>query len=280
MKMKFTVFDFQRCKDEGKKFAMVCTYDYTMASIINESDVEAILVGDSVGMIVQGLEGTVPVTMDQMIYHTKCVVRGAPDTFIVGDMPFGSYNVSCEQAVINANRLMKEGGCDAVKLEGGVEVADKIEAIVRAGIPVMGHIGLTPQTAAALGGFKVQGKSLESVKKIIADAKAVEAAGAFMIGLEAVPVDVAKLIGEIIRIPINGIGSGIYTDGPGLLAADLLGIYKSDRPKAKFVKQYANLRPVMVEALNTFHRECQEGVYPSPEYSYNTKIEGLETLKK
>ena len=279
MKKKFTVFDFQRCKDEGNKFTMVCAYDYTMASIINESDVEAILVGDSVGMIEQGLAGTVSVTMDQMIYHTKCVVKGAPDTFIVGDMPFGSYNVSCEQAIINANRFMKEGGCDAVKLEGGVEVADKIAAITKAGIPVMGHIGLTPQTAAALGGFKIQGKSLESVRKIIEDAKAVEVAGAFMTGLEAVPVDVAKLIGEIIKIPINGIGSGIYTDGPGLLTADMLGIYKSDRPKSKFVKQYAILRPMMVEALNQFHRESQEGLYPSAEYSYNTKIEGLETLK-
>ena len=277
MKKKFTVQDFQRCKDEGKKFTMVVVFDYSMACIVDESDVEAILVGDSVAMTGQGKKGTTPVTMDEMIYHTKCVVAGAPNTFVVGDMPFGSYNVSCEQAIMNANRLMKEGGCDCVKLEGGVEVADKIAAIVKAGIPVMGHIGLTPQTAAALGGFKMQGKSLDSVKKIVEDAKAVEAAGAFMTGLEAVPVDVAKLIGEIISIPINGIGAGPHTDGPGMLTHDLWGIYGGGR--AKFVKQYANLRPIMIEALNAFHAESQSGAYPAPENCYNNKIEGLETLR-
>ena len=277
MKKKFTVQSFQQCKDEGRKFTMVVVFDYSMARIVDESDVEAILVGDSVAMTGQGKSGTIPVTMDEMIYHTKCVVAGAPNTFVVGDMPFGSYNVSCEQAIMNANRMMKEGGCDCVKLEGGVEVADKIAAIVKAGIPVMGHIGLTPQTAAALGGFKMQGKSLDGVRKLIEDAKAVEAAGAFMTGLEAVPVDVAKLIGEIIRIPINGIGAGPYTDGPGMLTHDLWGIYGGGR--AKFVKQYANLRPIMIEALNSFHREAQEGVYPAPENCYNTKVEGLEDLR-
>jgi len=277
MKKKFTVQSFQQCKDEGRKFTMVVVFDYSMARIVDESDVEAILVGDSVAMTGQGKSGTTPVTMDEMIYHVKCVVAGAPNTFVVGDMPFGSYNVSCEQAIMNANRLMKEGGCDCVKLEGGVEVADKIAAIVKAGIPVMGHIGLTPQTAAALGGFKMQGKSLDGVRKLIEDAKAVEAAGAFMTGLEAVPVDVAKRIGEIIRIPINGIGAGPYTDGPGMLTHDLWGIYGGGR--AKFVKQYANLRPIMIEALNSFHREAQDGTYPAPENCYNNKIEGLEDLR-
>lgn len=276
MKQKFTVQSFQQCRDESRKFTMVVVFDYTLAQIVDESDVEAILVGDSVGMTGQGKTGTVSVTLDEMIYHTKCVVAGAPHTFVVGDLPFGSYNVSCEQAIISANRMIKEGGCDCVKLEGGVEVADKIEAIVKAGIPVMGHIGLTPQTAAALGGFKTQGKSLEGVKKLIADAKAVEAAGAFMTGLEAVPADVAKLIGQIIHIPINGIGAGPYTDGPGMLAHDLWGIYGGNR--ARFVKQYANLRPVMVEALNQFHRESEDGTYPAPENCYNVNIVGLEDL--
>lgn len=256
---------------------MLAVYDYTMAAIVDESDVEAILVGDSVGMICQGKSGTTPVTLDEMIYHTKCVVAGAPNTFVVGDLPFGSYNVSCAQAIESANRLMKEGGCDCVKLEGGVEMADKISAIVKAGIPVMGHIGLTPQTTAALGGFKVQGKSLDGIKKLIEDAKAVEAAGAFMIALEAVPTEVAKLVCESIHVPTQGIGAGIYTDSYGMLTYDLLGMYGGNR--AKFVKQYAKLRTVMIDAINAFHKESVEGLYPTAEYSYNTHIEGLETLK-
>lgn len=270
MKKKLSVLDFKRFKSEGRKTTTVVAYDYAMAKLIDQSDIESILVGDSVAMIVQGLKGTISVTMDEMVYHTKCVVRGAPNTFIIGDMPFGSYHESVEQAVHNAVYLMKEGGCDCIKLEGGVEMVDTITAIVKAGIPVMGHIGLTPQTASSLGGFKVQGKDYESAKKLINDAKALEDAGVFMIGVECVPEVVGKAITEALQIPTQSIGAGKYCDSFGLLTYDLLGLYGDIR--AKFVKMYANLGPVAVDALNNFHKEVTEGTYPSDEYSFHADI--------
>lgn len=270
-KKKMAISDFKKFKQEGKKFSYVTAYDYTMASIVNDSEVEIILVGDSLGMIMLGYTGTESVTMEDMIHHIKPVVKGAPDTWIVGDMPFGSYNVSDEQAVMNANRLIKETNCDCIKLEGGIEMVSRIEAIVKAGINVMGHIGLTPQTASALGGFKVQGGTPESAKKLIEDAIVLENAGCFSIVLEAVPTGVAKAVTEAVSIPILGIGAGVHVDCQVLVTQDMLGMYGDFKPK--FVKQYAQLRSVMVEALNEFHKETLDGTFPTPEFSFNKQVD-------
>ena len=274
MKKKISILDVKKCKETREKYSMVTGYDYTTATIINASSINMILVGDSLGMVMMGYESTVPVTMEEMIHHIRAVVKGAPQTLIVGDLPFGSYNVSIEQAVANANRLMKEGGCDCVKLEGGSEMADVIQAIVRAGIPVVGHIGLTPQSISALGGYKVQGKDYEAAEKLVSDAKAIEAAGAFMVVVECVPAVVGKLITDSINIPTMGIGAGVDCDCQILILQDMMGMYADLAPK--FVKKYASLREVMVEALDTFHSEVRDKSFPTEEFSYNTKIEGLE----
>ena len=270
-KKKMTVLDFQKYKDEGRKFSFVTAYDYTTASIVNDSDCEIILVGDSLGMIMLGYDTTVPVTLDDMIHHIRPVVKGAPDTFIIGDMPFGSYNVSKEQAIASANRIVKETLCDCVKLEGGVNMAPTIRAIVDAGIHVMGHIGMTPQTATSFGGFKVQGGTPESARKLIEDAKALEAAGAFSIVVECVPSVVAKAMQEEVKVPILGIGAGPYVDCQVLVTQDLLGMYGDFKPK--FVKQFAQIRQEMVKGLNLFHEETLSGAFPTPEFSFNKAVE-------
>ena len=273
-KKKMTIPDFKRFKEEGRKFTLVTAYDYTTASIVDESEIEIILVGDSLGMIMLGYKETVPVTIEDMIHHIKPVVRGAPNTFVAGDMPFGSYEISIEKAVENAIRIYKEGGCDCVKLEGGAEYADTVRAIVKAGVPVMGHIGLTPQTAGSLGGFKVQGGTPEGARKLLNDAKKLEEAGAFSIVVECVPSGVAKALTESVSIPILGIGAGPYVDCQVLVTQDLLGMYGDFKPK--FVKRYANIRRQMIEALNEFHRESLSGEFPSEEYSFNKEDEGFE----
>lgn len=270
-KQKMTVPDFRKFKEEGRKFAYVTAYDYTTASIVNDSDCEIILVGDSLGMIMLGYDTTVPVTVDDMIHHIRPVVKGAPDTFIIGDMPFGSYNVSKEQAIETANRITKETLCDCVKLEGGVNMAPTIRAMVDAGINVMGHIGMTPQTATSFGGFKVQGGTPESARKLIEDAKALEAAGAFAIVVECVPSVVAKAMHEEVRVPILGIGAGPYVDCQVLVTQDLLGMYGDFKPK--FVKQFAHIREEMVKGLNLFHEETLSGAFPTPEFSFNKAVE-------
>jgi 3-methyl-2-oxobutanoate hydroxymethyltransferase len=273
-KKKMTVQDFKKYKEEGRKFTYVTAYDYTMASIVNDSETEVILVGDSLGMVMLGYSGTTSVTIDEMIHHIRPVVKGAPDTFVVGDMPFGSYNVNAEEAIRSANRIMKEGGSDCVKLEGGADFADTVRAIVKAGIPVMGHIGLTPQTTSRLGGFKVQGGTPEAAERLIADAKALEDAGAFSLVLECVPSVVAKAVKQALSIPVLGIGAGPHVDCQVLVLQDMLGMYGDFRPK--FVKAYADLRTAMVEALNAFHRETADGRFPTSEYSFNAKVEGYE----
>lgn len=273
-KKKMTVKDFKKYKEDGRMFSYVTGYDYTMASIIDESDVEVILVGDSLGMIMLGYDGTTSVTLEDMIHHIKPVVKGAPNTFIVGDMPFGTYNVSIEKAIESANRIYKETGCDCVKLEGGIEMADTVKAIVTAGIPVMGHIGLTPQTAGMLGGFKVQGNTPEAANKILEDAKALEEAGVFAIVLECVPKGVAKVLKETLSVPILGIGAGPHVDCQVLVTQDLLGMYGDIQPK--FVKQFANIRQAMIDGLNKFREESISGEFPSAEYSFNAKVEGFE----
>lgn len=274
MKKKMTILDFKKYKEEGKKFAYVTAYDYTTASIVNESNCEVILVGDSLGMIMLGYNGTTSVTMSDMIHHIKPVVKGAPNTFIAGDLPFGSYNVSIEQAIMNGNILIKETGCDCVKLEGGIEMANTIAAMVKAGIPVMGHIGLTPQTATSLGGFKVQGNKPESAAKLIEDAVALEKAGCFSIVVECVPKGVAKKMTKAVEIPILGIGAGPHVDCQVLVTQDLLGMYGDFKPK--FVKLYKNIRREMVDGLNEFHKETIEGTFPTDEYSFNVNVEGYE----
>ena len=270
-KKKMTVLDFQKYKDEGRKFAYVTAYDYTTASIVDQSDVEVILVGDSLAMIMLGYDSTTPVTMDDMIHHIRPVVKGAPNTFIVGDMPFGSYQESPEQAIHNACRILMETNCDCIKMEGGVKVAPTVRRLVDAGIPVMGHIGMTPQTATSFGGFKVQGGTPETAIQLIEDAKALEAAGAFSIVVECVPSVVGKAIADAVRIPILGIGAGPDVACQVLVTQDLLDMYGDFKPK--FVKHFAHVRQEMVSGLNLFHEETLSGAFPSPEYSFNKAVD-------
>ena len=275
---KVTVLDVQQAKNEGRRLTMLTAYDYPLGLMAAESGVDIVLVGDSLGMVVMGLEGTVEVTMADMIHHIKAVVRGCKGPLIVGDMPFMSYNTSIREAIINAGRLMKEGGCDVVKLEGGVDFAPTIGAIVKAGIPVQGHIGLTPQTASALGGLKMQGKDAAAAKQIIDDARALEDAGVFSMILEAVPAPLGKLVTEAVSVPVIGIGAGPDVDGQVLVFHDVVGLF--DRFVPKFVKQYTNVRKIIIEALKEYNRDVVEGTFPGPEHSFKMPAEALEQLKK
>ncbi len=275
---KVTVLDVKQAKEEGRKLTMLTAYDYPLGLMAAESGVDIALVGDSLGMVVMGLNGTVEVTMEDMIHHIKAVVRGCEGPLIVGDMPFMSYNTSIREAIINAGRLMKEGGCDVVKLEGGVDFAPTIESIVKAGIPVQGHIGLTPQTASALGGFKMQGKDASAAKQIIDDARALEDAGAFSMILEAVPAPLGKLVAEAVSVPVIGIGAGPDVDGQVLVTHDVVGLF--DRFVPKFVKQYTNVRKIMIEALKEYNQEVIAGTFPGPEHSFKMPDEALEQLKE
>jgi len=275
---KITVLDVKQAKEQGRKLTMLTAYDYPLGLMAAESGVDIVLVGDSLGMVVMGLNGTVEVTMADMIHHIKAVVRGCKGPLIVGDMPFMSYNTSIREAIINAGRLMKEGGCDVVKLEGGVDFAPTIESIVKAGIPVQGHIGLTPQTASALGGFKMQGKDASAAKQIIDDARALEDAGVFSMILEAVPAPLGKLVAEAVNVPVIGIGAGPDVDGQVLVFHDVVGLF--DRFVPKFVKQYTNVRKIIIEALKEYNREVVEGSFPGPEHSFKMPDEALDQLKK
>ena len=269
-KKKMTIPDFRKYKEEGRKFAYTTAYDYTMASIVNESDVEVILVGDSLAMCMLGRSTTVGVTMEDMIHHIKPVVLGAPETFVVGDMPFGSYNQSPEQAIANASRMLMETNCDAIKLEGA-NMAPTIRRLVEAGIPVMGHIGLTPQTASSVGGFKVQGGTPESAAALLKAAKEIEAAGAFSLVVECVPKVVGKALRDALEIPVLGIGAGPDVDCQVLVSYDLLGMYYGFKPK--FVKHFANIRQLMVDGLNQFHQESVDGTFPDEETSFNKAVD-------
>ena len=275
---KVTVLDVKQAKEEGRKLVMITAYDYPLGLLADEAGMDIVLVGDSLGMVVLGMEGTVAVTMEHMIHHIQAVVRGCKGPLIVGDMPFMSYNISVEEAVYNAGRLVKEGGCEVVKLEGGVDFAPTISAIVKAGIPVMGHIGLTPQTASALGGFKIQGKDATAAKQIIDDAKAIEDAGVFSIILEAVPAPLGKLISETVKVPVIGIGAGPDVDGQVLVIHDVVGLY--DRFVPKFVKQYANVKKGMLDALIDYKQEVAEVKFPGPEHSFKMPDDALEQLKQ
>ncbi len=275
-KQKTTIPQLKEMKEQGKKIRMVTAYDYPTGILVDQTDIELILVGDSLGMVMLGYDGTVPVTMEEMIHHCKATVRGAKNTLIVGDMPFGSYNTSVSDAVYNATRLMKEGGVDCVKLEGGLNVVETVRAIVAGGIPVMAHIGLTPQTASALGGFKVQGKDAAAAERMVTEALKLEEAGAFAIVLEAIPAPLAEIITKKLTIPTIGIGAGVHCDGQVLVTHDLIGLF--DRFVPKFVKQYTNVSKEIVAAFNAYAEEVATGKFPGPEHSFTMKEEVLKRL--
>jgi 3-methyl-2-oxobutanoate hydroxymethyltransferase len=273
---KITPVDIQALKAAGKKITMLTAYDYPMALLEDRAGIDIILVGDSVGMTVLGYENTLPVTMDEMIHHTKAVTRGAKFALVIGDMPFMSYNTSERDAILNAGRFMKEGSADAVKLEGGASVKDVVKAIVKAGIPVMGHLGLTPQTISMLGGFKVQGKDAKAAQKIIDDALMLEDAGAFSVILEAIPALIAKRITERLTIPTIGIGAGIHCDGQVLVVHDMLGLF--DRFTPKFVKRYVNLSESMLKAFESFREEVSRGEFPTDQHSFHIEEKELSKI--
>jgi len=263
-------------KQRGEKIVRITCYDYPMALLADRAGVDAILVGDSCGMVVAGLKSTVPVSMEEMIYHCKAVSRAAKRAMVIGDLPFLSYQTDIRDAVYNAGRLIKEGGADVVKLEGGEDFAPTIRAIVRAGIPVVGHIGITPQSAAMAGGFKVKGTDVTTARKLIQDARALEEAGAFMMTLEGAPDRLAELICKELAIPVTTMGSGPNTDGQTLNMYDILGLFDKFTPK--FVKKYANLAEVIVQALQQYKREVECGAYPGPEHTYHMKDEVLHEI--
>ena len=274
---KVTITDLLNKKKENKPITMLTAYDFPLASIIDEAGVDMILVGDSVGMVVLGYENTLPVTMDDMLHHCKAVARGTKYAFLVGDMPFMSYQVSPEEAIRNAGRFIKEGNCDAVKLEGGIEVIDQIKAILKAGIPVMSHIGLTPQSATQLGGFKVQGKTAVSAEKIIDDAIGLEKVGCFGIILECIPDKISKIITSKVKIPTIGIGAGIHCDGQVLVTHDILGLYKKFTPK--FAKKYADVFLQIKKAAEQYKAEVEERKFPRKEHCFSIDDEELRKLK-
>lgn len=264
--MKNTVATLQQQKLDGDKITMLTAYDYSTAKLVDECGVNTILVGDSLGMVMLGYEDTLSVTMEDMIHHAAAVTRGAKNALVVGDMPFMSYQTSVYDAVVNAGRLMKEGRCQAVKLEGGASVCPQIKAITEASIPVVAHIGLTPQSVNAFGGFKVQGKSEADARRLIEEAKAVEAAGAFAIVLECIPAKLAKLITESVSIPTIGIGAGADCDGQVLVYQDMLALFSDFKPK--FVKHFANAGEVMKQGFTEYIKEVKEGTFPAAEHTF------------
>lgn len=275
---KVTIPGVLQAKKEGRKLAMITAYDYPFGLMADQAGVDMVLVGDSLGMVVMGLEGTVAVTMENMIHHIKAVARGCKRALLLGDLPFMSYNTSIRDAIINAGRMLQEGGCEGVKLEGGLDFVPTVEAVVKAGIPVQGHIGLTPQTAGALGGYKLQGKDAKAAMKIIDDAKALEDAGVFSIVIEKVPAPLGRLVAESVQVPVIGIGAGADVDGQVLVIHDMLGIFDKFIPK--FVKQYAQIRTQIVAALGEYKQEVASGLFPGPEHSYDMPEENLAQLKK
>ena len=263
---KITIHDFLKKKAENKKISMITAYDYPFAKIVDEAGIDGIIVGDSVGMVVQGLENTLPVTMDEMIYHTKMVARAVQNTIVIGDLPFMSYQASIEEAVRNAGRFLKEAGASVVKIEGGAEVAEHIKAMTRSDVPVMAHIGLTPQSIHRMGGYKVQGKTEESAKRLLEEAHIAEDAGAFSLLLEAIPMNLAKKITEELSIPTIGIGAGPHCDGQVLVLHDVIGLFERFLPK--FAKQYVNLKDQALKAISLYKEEVDKGIFPSEKQSF------------
>ena len=278
MKKKKSIQDFYAMKEKGEQITYITSYDYPTATFAERAGIDMILVGDSLGMCVYGYEGTLPVTMDQMIWHTEAVRRGAPNTFVIGDMPFLSYQTTDAAAVENAGRFYKEARVDCVKLEGGVRVASKIRAIVDAGMLVMGHIGLTPQSSSQLGGFKAQGRTLESAKAQLEDALAVQEAGAGMILLEAIPPEVSGYIRDTLTIPVLSIGAGPHCDGQLLIVSDMLGVFEAFTPK--FVKRYAEVAKVCTEALMNYVEDVRAKRFPEPKHIYPMIPDELAKFKE
>lgn len=274
--MSVTVSTFLKMKAEGKKISMITAYDYTTARLVDESGIDSILVGDSLGNVMLGLGDTVSVTMEDMIHHGAAVARGTKNALVVVDMPFMSYQSSVYDAVVNAGRLMKEARANAVKLEGGVEVADRIRAIVDCQIPVCAHIGLTPQGINALGGFKVQGKTADSARKLLEDAHAVEEAGAFAVVLEAIPAELAERVSAELTIPTIGIGAGAGCDGQVLVNQDMLGMFHDFTPK--FVRRFAEVGDVMLDAYRAYDAAVKDGTFPAAEHTYVAPAGVLENL--
>ena len=274
--MSVTVSTFLKMKAEGKKISMITAYDYTTARLVDESGIDSILVGASLGNVMLGLGDTVSVTMEDMIHHGAAVARGTKNALVVVDMPFMSYQSSVHDAVVNAGRLMKEARANAVKLEGGVEVADRIRAIVDCQIPVCAHIGLTPQGINALGGFKVQGKTADSARKLLEDAHAVEEAGAFAVVLEAIPAELAERVSAELTIPTIGIGAGAGCDGQVLVNQDMLGMFHDFTPK--FVRRFAEVGDVMLEAYRAYDAAVKDGSFPAAEHTYAAPAGVLENL--
>lgn len=274
--MKNTTTSIMQMKNSGHKISMLTAYDYTTARLLDEAGVNTILVGDSLGNVILGYEDTISVTVEDMIHHSAAVARGAKNALVVTDLPFMSYQTSVYDAVVNAGRLMKEGRAGAVKLEGGKEACPQIKAIVSAGIPVVAHLGLTPQSINTFGGFKVQGKTEAAAKKLIEDAKAVEEAGAFLLVLECVPAKLAKLVTESINIPTIGIGAGAGCDGQVLVIYDMLGMFSDFKPK--FVKHFANAGDVIREAVKTYIAEIDDGTFPAEEHCYKIDDEVIDKL--
>jgi 3-methyl-2-oxobutanoate hydroxymethyltransferase len=264
---KKSVLDFYRMKKNGEKITFLTAYDFPTAQFAENAGLDMLLVGDSLGMCVYGYPGTIPVVMDQMIYHADAVRRGAPNTFVIGDMPFMSYQSSIEKAVENAGRFLKEADCDAIKLEGGVRIAPQIRAIVEAGIVVMGHIGLTPQSSGQLGGHKAQGRTAETAKLVVQDALAVREAGAQMILLEAIPPEVGKYITDKLDMPVLSIGAGPHCDGQLLIVSDTIGQFQAFTPK--FVKKYCNVAEMVTNAMKDYAADVRGGRFPGPDHCYN-----------
>ena len=274
--MKKSVLTFRNAKQKNERLTMLTAYDYSTAKLIDASGIDSVLVGDSLGMVMLGYEDTLSVTMEDMIHHTKAVARGVKDALVVSDLPFMSYQTSVYDAVVNAGRLIKEGRAQAVKLEGGLEVCPQIKAIVEASIPVMAHLGLTPQSVNAFGGFKVQGKDEEAARSLIEQAKAVEAAGAFAVVLECIPAKLAELITKSISIPTIGIGAGNGCDGQVLVYQDMLGLYSDFTPK--FVKRYAEIGPQMQTAIEGYISEVKSGAFPAAEHTFALSDAVIEKL--
>jgi len=276
--VKSTVLTLQKQKEEGNKITMLTAYDYSVAKLIDAAGIDVILVGDSLGMTMLGYEDTLPVTMEDMIHHTACVSRGAKDAFVIADMPFMSYQTSVHDAVYNAGRLIKEGHAHAIKLEGGASVCGQIKAITEASIPVCAHIGLTPQSTNAFGGFKVQGKNMQRAKQIVEDALSVQEAGAFMVTLECIPEKLASLITDILDIPTIGIGAGNGCDGQVLVYHDMLGMFTDFKPK--FVKHFGNIGEEMTKAFVSYRDEVKSKAYPAAEHTFKIEDEIMEELYK
>ena len=278
MDKKLTIQDIVIMKKNGERISMLTAYDASFAGLIDAAGIDMVLVGDSLGMVLLGYNSTIPVTMEEMLHHCRAAGKGVKRALLVGDMPFMSYQVSESEAITNAGRFLKEAGCDAVKLEGGTEVCDTVKAIVKAGISVMGHIGLTPQTASQLGGYKVQGKDADSARRLLQSARDLEAAGAFSIVLECIPAQLSEAITKTVSIPTIGIGAGKHCDGQVLVTHDMVGMFEKFNPS--FVKQYINLAPQIKEAVAAYNEEVKNGSFPAEEHSFNMQLDVQNLLEE